>query len=347
MLNSRKLRMSSLLSILFLFFVISFFFLLLLAVISLVVTVSNIMLYAIILVIFAVMFIGIQWAISPYIVKWSVHLKKGMEVTPQNNPMIYSIVSELAKKADVKMPRIYIIRESEPNAFVFGRTVKDTYMVIHSGLLDILNAEELRAVLGHEIGHIKHRDVVTITVISALPLFAYIVARLALDSVFFTGGGGGRKGSLFLAIVVAGILSFVVYIIAQLTVLRISRLREFYADNFSGNITEEPSKLVSSLSKITYRLAYMPEEKNTRSVRAFYAVDPYNAMDDMNEMKQKIPDNATGVKIANERELRKRMEEEAHSNFFTKIHRLFATHPPTYKRIIALLDLEKELNKVK
>jgi heat shock protein HtpX len=345
MASLQKLRITSYISIIFLFVIISAFFFILLVLFSLFIPVTDFVASTIVMISLAFFFIFIQWLIAPYIVKWAVHLKAGMEVTNKTNPMVYSIVSELVKKANVKMPKVYIIRQKEPNAFVFGRTKNDVYLVIHSGLLDLLNPDEIKAVIGHEIGHIKHKDFITLTLLAGIPMLTYIIARIVFDMFLFGGISGGKKdmGSLTIVLIVVGFLSFIVYLITQLTTLWLSRTREFYADSFSAVTTNKPENLISSLSKITYNLAYMPDEKNKKAVRAFYAVDPYNAKEDLEEMNQNL-DKKT--RVVGDRELRKRMEEEAHGNFFTKVHHVFATHPPTYKRIIALLEIQKELEKM-
>src|SRR5207302_9350773 len=93
----------------------------------------------------------------------------------------HQTVQELTRQAGVPMPRIWVRQDSSPNAFVFGRTVSSSELVVTQALLQQLNQDEIRAVLAHEIGHLRHRDVVIVTLISAIPLIAYVIARFGSE----------------------------------------------------------------------------------------------------------------------------------------------------------------------
>jgi heat shock protein HtpX len=140
-------------------------------------------------------------------------------------------------------------------------------LAVNQGLLDQLNENEIHGVLAHELGHVRHKDSIIMTFMSAIPLVAYVIARMSLGFGYYGGTSGGRRGKGgdgAAYIVLAGIIALGVYFIAQLLVLRLSRLRESYADAFSGYLTAAPRELESALARITYGLSLTP--RSTRPV---------------------------------------------------------------------------------
>src|SRR2546425_1532823 len=149
-----------------------------------------------IVVALALFFILFEWLISPSIVRWAIRSRE--PVTAESNPWLYQTVQELTRQAGVPMPRIWVSGDSSPNAFVFGRTVGSSELVVTQALLQQLNQDEIRAVLAHEVGHLRHRDVVIVTLMSAIPLIAYVIARFGFEmmrsGVRTRGKGGGQAG---------------------------------------------------------------------------------------------------------------------------------------------------------
>ncbi|TLZ95679.1 MAG: hypothetical protein E6J96_09700, partial [Methanobacteriota archaeon] len=125
-----------------------------------------------IVVALSLFFILLEWLISPFIVRWAIRSRE--PVTQESNPWLYQTIQELTRQAGVPMPQIWVSGDSSPNAFVFGRTVSSSELVVTQALLQQLNQDEIRAVLAHEIGHLRHRDVVIVTLMSAIPLIAYV-----------------------------------------------------------------------------------------------------------------------------------------------------------------------------
>ncbi|MCX8151206.1 MAG: zinc metalloprotease HtpX [Candidatus Bathyarchaeota archaeon] len=288
------------------------------------------------------LFILFQYLIGPIIISAVTHLHY---LKPGENPWLETTVKELADKSGVPMPRLATVPSKAPNAFVFGRTANSTTLAVHEGLLKNLNKDEIRAVIGHEIGHIKHKDYIVMTVLSALPLIAYIIAQTMFRAAMFSSystrrqKNEGNAGVIFLAI---GAMSFVVYVITFLSVRRLSRLREHYADAFSAYLTGTPRSLSSALAKITYGLSIMPNAPS--EMRAFYIEDPSTAQQEMRkimDMKNEYDLDQDGV--LDERELEYAMEQEAKSTW-NQLNSLFATHPPTFKRILLLREIENEMH---
>jgi heat shock protein HtpX len=287
-------------------------------------------------------FILFQYLAGPAIVAATARLHY---LKPGENPWLEKTVKELAAKSGLPMPRVATVPNNTPNAFTFGRGQSSATLAVHDGLLNQLNEDEVRGVIAHELGHIKHKDYIVMTVLSALPLIAYIVAQTALRAGMissYTRGGRNREGNAGAALIAIGAVSFVVYIITFLSVMRLSRLREHFADAYSAYVTESPRSLESGLAKITYGLSISP--KPPEGARAFYIEDPALAKQEVQEIMQKKDDyDLDHDGVLDERELQLAMEKESKSTW-NQLNSLFATHPPTFKRILLLREIENEMN---
>ncbi len=288
------------------------------------------------------LFILFEYAIGPVIVGLTTHLHY---LKPGENPWLENTVKDLASKSGVPMPRLATVPNDTPNAFTFGRTQSNAVLAVHEGLLRDLNEDEVKSVIAHELGHIKHKDYVVMTVLSALPLVAYWIAQIALRAGWYSGASsrrGKNQGNAGLVLIAIGVLSFVVYIVSFLAVMRLSRLREHYADSYSAYLTENPRSLESALTKITYGLSLAP--KATAEARSFYIEDPTQAKQEVAQiMENKSEYDLDHDGVLDERELELAMEKEAKSTW-VQMNSLFATHPPTFKRILLLREIENEMN---
>jgi heat shock protein HtpX len=286
------------------------------------------------------LFILFQYAVGPAIVAATTRLHY---LQPGENPWLERTVKELADKSGIPMPRLATVPNSTPNAFTFGRTTASATLAVHEGLLRQLNEDEVKGVIAHELGHIKHKDYIVMTVLSALPLIAYYVAQVTLYAGAFSGSGRrNSKDNSGAALVIIGVISFVVYFVTFLIVMRLSRLREHYADAYSAYLTGSPRDLESALAKITYGLSVSP--KAPEGARAFFIEDPGQAKQEVQTIMDKKDEydlDRNGV--LDERELQLAMEKESKSTW-VQMNSLFATHPPTFKRILLLKDIEQEMN---
>jgi heat shock protein HtpX len=186
-------------------------------------------------IILAVVFVGIQYLVSPALVGWTMRIKW---VSEEEEPGLHRIVAELAETAHVPKPKVGISQLNIPNAFAYGRTQGDGRICVTQGILRLLNKDELRAVLGHEMSHIRHRDMAVITVLSVIPMILYWIAW----STMWGGiSGSRRRGSGYAALI--GLGAFALYIIANLMVLYGSRIREYYADKGSVQLGNRPHYL--------------------------------------------------------------------------------------------------------
>ncbi|MFH1786059.1 MAG: M48 family metalloprotease [archaeon] len=274
-------------------------------------------------------FVTAQWYFSPKLIRWSTKmqpLQKG------ENAFLENAVEDLAREAGIPAPQIAIVPDPTPNAFVFGRTVKSSMLAVHQGLLNTLSKDEVKAVLAHEIGHLKHRDCQLMTVVSAIPLVAYMMWR----STFFTrrrSKGGG-------AMIAVGIASLLVYFLSQLLVLSLSRLREYYADAYSAKATGKPSDLGSALTKISLGLS---RAEKTGNLRAFYIGDPITARREISAVANRSSQyDVNGDGVLDDAELQRALKEESASRG-ARLLELFSTHPRVFRRLDALKKIEGEL----
>ena len=267
-----------------------------------------------------------QWAIGPAIVRWSTNMSP---LKKDEFPWIEETIHEICIKNRVKIPKITIANTSMPNAFVFGRSNKSATLTLTRGLLNTLSKDEVKGVIAHEIGHIKHNDMVVMTIISVIPTIAYFIAL----STMFSGRSRNQGG----ASILIGVGAFVVYFITNLLILYFSRLREFYADNFAGRQVK-PSLLANALAKITYGLSLQKQQAKNSTLRSFYAVDPISSSFEVTTFSSYYQDQHIS-----EEEVKKAMDWERKSSF-SKFGEIFRTHPLTFKRIEKLYQLEKELS---
>jgi heat shock protein HtpX len=291
--------------------------------------------------ILAGLFILLEYLIGPAIVRASTRLRY---LKSGENPWLETTVNELAQKSGIPIPKLAIVPNPAPNAFVFGRTQRDATLAVHEGLLKNLNQKEVVGVIGHELGHIKHRDFLVMTALSSLPLIAFLIFRIAFEAGWLGGRTSRRKegGGFAVAMFAVAAISYIIYIVSLLFVMRLSRLREHFADAYSAYVTNSPRSLESALTKITYGLSLVPNPEN-QGARTLYIGDPALAKLEVQSIisrKEEYDLDKDGV--LDERELELAMEKEAKSRWLA-INRWFQTHPATFQRILLLREIEKEM----
>ena len=272
-----------------------------------------------------------QYMLGPKIVEWTMRVKY---LGDDERPELHDMVKSLAMAAKVPVPRIGIAQISVPNAFAFGRTLKDSRICVTEGILNLLDEEELKAVIGHEMSHIKNRDVLTITLLSVIPMILY---RIAWQFMFF-GNRREREGP---NVVLIGVVAFIFYFLTNLLVLYASRIREYFADKGSVDLGNNPSRLASALYKLVYGSARMPREalKDVEGMKAFFANDPSRALADFRDLRQLDLDGSGTISVS---ELDALRTKDIKLNFGDKMLELLSTHPNMLKRIKRLSNWDKE-----
>lgn len=197
-------------------------------------------------------------------------------VTEKEAPKLYSIVYNLAQKASIPMPRLYIIETDSPNAFATGRSPSNGVVAVTTGILKLLNREELEGVIAHEISHIKHRDILIQTVAATLAGAITMLANWARFAAFFGGGRGDDEdggANIFSVIIFSMLAAFA----AMLIQLAISRSREYLADEAGARLSGNPLFLASALKKLHAGVAYNPMENANPSTAPLFIVNPFSA----------------------------------------------------------------------
>jgi len=188
---------------------------------------------------------GMNFASYFYSDKIALSMYRAQPVTREQLPRVYAVVERLAGRANIPLPKIYVIPTDSPNAFATGRNPNHASVAVTHGILALLNDEELEGVLAHELGHVRNRDILTSSIAATLAGAITILARFAM---FFGGGGGDRRRD-------SGIGALVMLLLAPfaatLIQLWVSRTREFEADASGAHLTGNPYALASALEKIS------------------------------------------------------------------------------------------------
>jgi heat shock protein HtpX len=233
------------------------------------------------------------------------------EITANDDPELYGLVRDLTARAGLPMPRVYMIPEETPNAFATGRNPEHAAVAVTQGIRRILNKRELAAVLGHELSHVKHRDILISSIAATLAGAISYLAYMAQWGMMFgggrdreEGGGGGNIFSLLFMMIVAPLA-------AMLIQMAVSRSREYGADEGGAKVTGDPLALASALRKLHMGAQNIPLQVNDATANAtahMFIVNPL-----------------TGRGLAN----------------------LFSTHPPMEERIARLEAMAKDMSYIR
>ena len=270
-----------------------------------------------------------QWLVAPYIIDALYRVK---EISRRDNPKLYSMVERLSRASGIKMPKVMLANVPIPNAFAYGSPIAGTRVAVTKGLLEVLEDEEVEAVIGHELGHLKHRDVQIMMFVSMLPaIFYYIGYSLLWSSMWSSRDREGGAG--YAAII--GLACIALYWILQLCTLALSRLREYYADRHSATIVEDGArKLQEGLAKIVHYSRNMkrrsPHLSSLNAFKALFIADPDRAESDTMAISSSF--RSSDQKLVQEI-LSKRV------TLADRIMEIFSTHPNIVKRIKALQEL--------
>jgi heat shock protein HtpX len=220
-----------------------------------------------------------------------------VEVTQQQAPQLYDIVSTLALGDGLPMPRVFIINDPSPNAFATGMSPKSASITATTGLLSMMNREELEGVIGHEMSHIRNYDVRLVLIVATCVAMAGLLASLLWRSLFFTRSDRNSGYLIIVLIAAAAVLSVIAVVVGPLMQFSLSRSRESLADASGVELTRNPAGLLHALQKLQQN--DQPFRKMNHATAAMCIDNPL----------------------------------EHHKGW---VHRLYDTHPPIEERIAAL-----------
>ncbi|RLF09610.1 MAG: hypothetical protein DRJ98_07850 [Thermoprotei archaeon] len=280
------------------------------------------------LVVLVVFFNLLQWLMAPYMIDSMYRVR---EADRRSYAKIYNMVERLCRRMKLKMPKVMVADLPIPNAFAYGSPITGSRIAVTTGLLRELEDEEVEAVIGHELGHLKHRDVQVMMFASVLPAIFYLLGY----SLMWSSWLGGRDRESAGALVLVGFLSLIIYWFLSLFVLQLSRLREYYADRESAvNVDDGARKLSEALAKIVHSTSRVRmAARGAQGISAFKALfieDPDKASSNVLMLSRAgMSDQALVKSILNRK-----------VTWADRIAELFSTHPNIVRRLKALQELQ-------
>jgi heat shock protein HtpX len=262
--------------------------------------------------IIALIMILSQWYFSDKIVLWSSGAKV---VTRDQFPELHDLVERIVARNNISKPKIAVINTRMPNAFATGKGPRTSVVAVTTGLMDILDPEELEGVIAHELTHIRNRDVLVLTLASLFSTVAWYLMQFGFYGGLYSGGGmgygygsgGNRNNNGAGAMIIVILVAMLTWIISFLIIRAISRYREFAADRGSAQMTGKPIKLANALMKISGTMRRIPTRdlRQEEGLNAFFIIPALS-----------------GSTIGN----------------------LFSTHPPVEKRVQKLMEMEASMS---
>jgi heat shock protein HtpX len=267
-----------------------------------------------------------QWLFAPYIVDAFYKVKPLAEA---DNPQLHQTVKNLSVKSGITKPKLMLSKIPLPNAFAYGSPLTGSRVAVTEGLLKSLNEDEVEAVIGHELGHLKHRDVQTMMVVSFMPALFYYIGF----SLMWSGNSRNRNEGGNNALIGIGFMAF--SWVLNIFILYLSRIREYYADRHSVSVVDNgAAKLSSGLARIvhtTQRTSKTKQDtKNLNAFKALFIADPDKANEDSAMLA--TMEAASGQQLVAEILAKK-------TTFADKLVEAFSTHPNIVKRLKALQEL--------
>lgn len=207
-----------------------------------------------------------QWYFSDKIVLWTSGAKI---VSKEEYPQLHNIVENLVNKNGIPKPKVAVVNSGVPNAFATGKSPRSSLIAVTTGILGLLDDEELEAVIGHELTHVRNRDVLVLTLASVFSTLAWYLAQFS-----FFGGFQSRNRDSGNATVIVILVAIVTWVVSFLIIRAISRYREYSADRGGAIMTGRPDKLADALMKISGKMNKIPpnELQKVQKLNAFFII---------------------------------------------------------------------------
>lgn len=207
-----------------------------------------------------------QWYFSDKIVLWTSGAKI---VSKEEYPQLHNIVENLVNKNGIPKPKVAVVNSDVPNAFATGKSPRSSLIAVTTGILGLLDDEELEAVIGHELTHVRNRDVLVLTLASVFSTVAWYLAQFS-----FFGGYQSRNRDSGYATIIVILVAIVTWVVSFLIIRAISRYREYSADRGGAIMTGRPDKLADALMKISGKMNKIPanELQKVQKMNAFFII---------------------------------------------------------------------------
>ena len=199
---------------------------------------------------------------------------KAKKASKKDYPELHKMVEEIAKEAAIPKPKVYIIPSETPNAFATGRNPKHAVVAVTQGILKILNKDELKGVVGHEMAHVANRDTLITTIAATIAGVISYVAFMARFAAIFGGGRDSEGAGNILSLLV---LAIITPLIAALLQLALSRSREFLADEKGARLSKQPIGLANALQKMEQITKMRPMKGGNPATSSLFIVNPFSA----------------------------------------------------------------------
>ncbi|MBR2835226.1 MAG: M48 family metalloprotease [Coriobacteriales bacterium] len=272
----------------------------------------------------------LQYFLSPWITDL---IQRWLYKTDFNTPMpayLESFIQQVCTENNMKYPRMGFINDGAPNAFTYGHTKNDARIVLTRGIFDLLTEDEVKAVVAHELGHAVHYDMLLMTMVQLVPMVLYGI----YDVLIHASKESSSDKSDYTAVV--AIVAYILYLATQYLILWLSRVREYYADEFSANTTRNPNALASALVNIGFGLS--TREKSKETLGSVTAESTLGIFDTKSSKSMAVTCYKNGQIVKDN--IKNAMKWELW-NVWAKFYELGSTHPLTSKRLKRLGELAK------
>ncbi len=291
----------------------------------------------------------IQFIISPWLMDLTTRWLYKADFNAEIPEYLKKFIEEVCQKNKIKYPRIGVINDGAPNCYTYGRTKKDARIIITRGVFDLLSEEEVKAVIGHELGHVAHYDMLVMTVAQLIPIVFYAIYEGCINN---TSSDSDNNYSAVIAIV-----AYVLYIISQYIVLWLSRTREYFADSFSVEETKNPNALAEALVKIGFGLTISNKEeveetneegkdkdkkKKKDKQRSAASVNGLGIFDKKTSKTLVACSSTDGMSTKVSKNSIKNAMKWEKWNYWAKWYEINSTHPLISKRLEAISKKSKE-----
>ena len=276
----------------------------------------------------------LQFMISPFLtdlnMKWIYKAKFDAQIPEYLNKFI----ADVCAQNNMKLPRIGYIDDGAPNAFTYGHTKNDSRIILTRGIFELLDGEEIKAVVAHELGHAVHYDMMVMTAAQLVPMVLYAIYQACLKYEPSGSSKDDSKGEG--AVRLIGVLAYILYIIANYIVLWLSRQREYYADQFSAEVTRNPNALASALVEIGFGLSTKEKRNSGQSVANATTLGISDAPSSKSMAISGFVDGPYGAEFT-KGSIKNAMKWDLWNPWAT-VYELNSTHPLISKRLLALSD---------